>query len=75
MIKIFNLLFLIIFQRKEFLEKVFAEMYKDEVKEMKSLLEVVRLKMDSELEEDEENVEEALENLKDLSDTIDNAQG
>ena len=50
-------------------------MYKDEVKEMKSLLEVVRLKMDSELEEDEENVEEALENLKDLSDTIDNAQG
>ncbi|XP_071809317.1 hsp70-binding protein 1-like [Asterias amurensis] len=61
-------------ERKEFLEKVFAEMYKDEVKEMKSLLEVVRLKMDSELEEDEENVEEALENLKDLSDTIDNAQ-
>ncbi len=61
-------------ERKEFLEKVFAEMYKDEVKDMKSFLETVRLKMDSELEEDEEKVEEALENLRDLSDTIDNAQ-
>ena len=50
-------------------------MYKDETKEMQSLLQMLKLKMDSEIEEDEEQVEQALENLMDLADTIDNAQG
>ncbi|XP_038052006.1 hsp70-binding protein 1-like [Patiria miniata] len=61
-------------ERREFLNKVFTEMHKDETKEMISLVETVRQKLDSENEVDEETVENALENLRDLSDTIDNAQ-
>ncbi|XP_022083590.1 hsp70-binding protein 1-like [Acanthaster planci] len=61
-------------ERREFLNKVFAEMNKDETREMISLVETLKQKLDSEKEDDEEIVEDALENLRDLCDTIDNAQ-
>ncbi|XP_054761986.2 hsp70-binding protein 1-like [Lytechinus pictus] len=61
-------------EKKEFLNKVFNDMLRDEVKEMKEHIEVLKRIQDSETEEDQEEKEERLEALLDLCETIDNAQ-
>eukprot|EP00057_Strongylocentrotus_purpuratus_P031703 XP_785379.3 PREDICTED: hsp70-binding protein 1 [Strongylocentrotus purpuratus] len=61
-------------EKREFLNKVFTDMLRDEVKEMKEHVEVLKRIQDSETEEDQEEKEERLEALLDLCETIDNAR-
>ncbi|XP_071491268.1 hsp70-binding protein 1-like [Diadema antillarum] len=61
-------------EKKEFMEKVFAEMLRDEVKEMKEHIDTLKGILKSETEEDQETKEERLELLLDLCESIDNAQ-